>query len=342
MNGSPHDVSRRRFLASGTLAAAALTAPSLVRASPTFKLKYGTNVNASNPLNVRLKEAFDRIRTQTHGMVDITLYPDGQLGSDTDMLSQLRMGALDMFTLSSVILSRLVPACAIVGVGFAWPSYKEIWAAMDGDLGAALREKISETGLFCQEKVWDLSFKEITSSTVAVKTPADLKGFKLRVPPGPLWVSLFKAFDAAPTTINMNETYSALQTKVVDGTELPLTTFYYAKLYEVQKSVSLTRHMWDGWLSLANKATWEKFPSDLRDIVSKNLNQSALDQRNDVVETEVNFAKILATQKRLEVIEVERTPFRAALQQAGFYKDWKSRFGPEMWGLLEKYTGKIA
>jgi TRAP-type C4-dicarboxylate transport system substrate-binding protein len=128
----------------------------------------------------------------------------------------------------------------------------------------------------------------------------------------------------------------------VDGTELPLTTFYYAKLYEVQKSVSLTRHMWDAWLSLANKATWDKLPDDMRGIVAKNLNQSGLDHRKDVVELEARLARELSTEKKIEVIEVKAEPFRAALQKAGFYDDWKKRFGPEMWGLLEKYTGQIA
>ncbi|AME26953.1 TRAP transporter substrate-binding protein [Burkholderia sp. PAMC 26561] len=332
---------RRRVLTTGAAVCAAVAMPRLARAAAPIKLKYGTNVNIENPLNVRLNEAFTRIRTQTNGAVDIQLFPDGQLGSDTEMLSQLRSGALDMFTLSSVILSRLVPECAIVGVGFAFPSYKEIWAAMDGDLGAALRDRISAAGLFCQEKVWDLSFKEITSSAIAVRKPEDLKGFKLRVPPGRLWISLFEAFGASPTTINMNEIYSALQTRVVDGTELPLTTFYFAKLYEVQKSVSLTRHMWDGWLSLVNKATWDQIPADLRAVVSRNLNESALAQRADVVALEARFAGVLAKDKKMQVIEVDPKPFRVALRQAGYYEEWKKRFGPDMWALLEKYAGHI-
>ena len=330
----------RRGVLAGSLSAG-LAAPLPVRAQPNYSLKYATNVSSSNPLNLRLSEAFARIKQETYGAVAIELFPDGQLGSDTDMLSQVRSGALEMMTLSSVILSTLVPSCAIVGVGFAFPSYDAIWAGMDGDLGARLRTDIAKAGIFAQPRIWDLSFKELTSSNRPIRTPDDLKGFKLRVPPGALWTSLFSAFGAGPTTINMNETYTSLQTKIVDGTELPLTTFYFAKLYEVQKYISLSRHMWDGWWSLANRRLWEQLPDDIRTVISKNLDRSALDHRADVVRTEASLVQELSA-KGMEVIEVDQKPFRATLETAGFYSEWKKRFGPELWSLLEQYTGSIS
>lgn len=336
---TPALLERRSVLGAGL--ALSLVAPLPASAEAKYALKYATNVASNNPLNIRLSEAIARIKQETDGAVAIELFSDGQLGSDTDMLSQLRSGALEMMTLSSVILSTLVPSCAIVGVGFAFPSYDAIWAAMDGDLGARLRADMAKAGIFAQSRVWDLSFKELTSSNRPIRTPEDLKGFKLRVPPGPLWNSLFRAFDAGPTTINMNETYSSLQTKIVDGTELPLTTFYFAKLYEVQKYISLSRHMWDGWWSLVNRRTWEGLPDDVRAVIAKNLDQSALDHRADIARVEAALVKELSD-KGLEIIELDQKPFRAKLQSAGFYQEWKRRFGPELWGMLEKYTGPIS
>ena len=335
----PIRLTRRAAL--GTGLALGLAAPVTLRAQPKYSLKYATNVASTNPLNIRLSEAAARIKQETDGAVAIDLFPDNQLGSDTDMLSQLRSGALEMMTLSSVILSTLVPACAIIGVGFAWPSYDAIWAGMDGDLGTRLRADIAKAGLFAQTRIWDLSFKELTSSNRPIRTPEDLKGFKVRVPPGALWTSLFRAFDAGPTTVNMNETYTALQTRIVDGTELPLTTFYFAKLYEVQKYISLSRHMWDGWWSLANRRGWEELPDDVRAVISKHLDRSALDHRGDVARVEASLAKELAA-KGMQVIEIDQAPFRAKLQSAGFYADWKKRFGPELWGLLEQYAGPVS
>ncbi len=327
----------RRAALAGSLAAGL---PRVARADAKYQLKYATNVATDNPLNIRLAEAFARIKDETTGDVVIELFPNNQLGSDTDMLSQLRSGALEMMTLSSVILSTLVPSCAVVGVGFAWPSYDAIWAAMDGDLGARLRTDIAKAGILAQSRIWDLSFKELTSSTRPIRTPDDLKGFKLRVPPGPLWTSLFRAFDAGPTTVNMSETYTALQTHIVDGTELPLTTFWFAKLYEVQNYISLSQHMWDGWWSLANQRIWQALPGDVRAVIGNNLDRSALDHRADVARGEAVLAKELAG-RGMEIIQIDRVPFRAKLQSAGFYAEWRKRFGPELWGLLEKYTGPI-
>ena len=329
---------RRTML--GASFALGLAAPLPTRAQPRYALKYATNVALDNPLNVRLSEAFARVKQETDGAVAINLFPDGQLGSDTDMLSQLRSGALDMMTLSSVIMSTLVHSCAIVGLGFAWPSYDAIWGAMDGDLGARLRADMAKVGVFAQPRVWDLGFKELTSSNRPIREPDALKGFKLRVPPGALWTSLFRAFEAGPTTINMNELYSSLQTRMVDGTELPLTTFYFAKLYEVQKYISLSRHMWDGWWSLANRRMWERLPDDVRAVISRNLDRSALDHRADVVRVEASLVKELSG-KGIEFIEVEQKPFRAKLETAGFYDEWRKRFGPELWSLLEKYAGPL-
>ena len=317
-----------------------LATPRVLRAQSKYELKYATNVTLDNPLNVRLLEAISRIRQQSGGTVSIELFPNGQLGSDTDMLSQLRSGALDMMTLSSVILSTLVPSCAIVGVGFAFPGYDPIWAAMDGDLGARLRADIAKAGIFAQTGIWDLSFKELTSSARPIRLPEDLKGFRLRVPPGALWTSLFRAFDAGPTSINMNELYSSLQTRIVDGTELPLTTFYFAKLFEVQRYIALSRHMWDGWWSLSNRRMWEELPDDVRTLISTNLNQSCRDHRADIIRAEASLVSELGA-KGMQIIEVDQAPFRAKLVSAGFYNEWKGRFGPDLWGLLEKYTGPI-
>ena len=154
---TPALLERRSVLGAGL--ALSLVAPLPARAQAKYALKYATNVASNNPLNIRLSEAIGRIKQETDGAVAIELFSDGQLGSDTDMLSQLRSGALEMMTLSSVILSTLVPSCAIVGVGFAFPSYDAIWAAMDGDLGARLRADMAKAGIFAQSRVWDLSFK---------------------------------------------------------------------------------------------------------------------------------------------------------------------------------------
>ncbi|MDT8265084.1 TRAP transporter substrate-binding protein DctP, partial [Roseomonas sp. DSM 102946] len=100
-----------------------------------FSYKLATNLPATHPLNTRNAEAAERIKAATGGRLEIQLFPNSQLGNDTDMLSQVRSGALEFFTLSGLILSTLVPLAAINGVGFAFKDSQQVFAAMDGDLG---------------------------------------------------------------------------------------------------------------------------------------------------------------------------------------------------------------
>ena len=308
--------------------------------SAEFKLKYANNLPAIHPMNIRAKEAADAIRKETNGRVDIQIFPSNQLGSDTDMLSQVRSGAIDFFTISGLILSTLVPMASVNGIGFAFNDYQQVWPAMDGDLGAFIRSHIEKANLHPFEKIWDNGFRQITSSSRPIAAPADLKGFKIRVPVSPLWTSLFKAFDAAPASINFSEVYSALQTKIVEGEENPLAVIQTAKLYEVQKYCSLTNHMWDGFWFLASGKTWARLPKDLQAVVAKHINAAALNERDDIRRLNNSLEVELKT-KGLVFNTINPETFRAALKKSGFYAEWKQKYGPEAWTILEKYSGHL-
>jgi tripartite ATP-independent transporter DctP family solute receptor len=333
----------RRTLIRSAAAAAALAVP--VRGAfaqkAEFTYKYANNLPVTHPMNTRAKEMSEAIRTETKGRVDLQIFPNNQLGSDTDVLSQLRSGGVEFFTLSGLILSTLVPAASISGIGFAFNQYDSVWKAMDGDLGAYIRGQIMKSGLVVMDKIWDNGFRQITSSTKPIATPADLKGFKIRVPVSPLWTSMFKALDAAPTSINFAEVYSALQTKIVDGQENPLAIISTAKLYEVQKYCSLSNHMWDGFWFLANRRAWEKMPADAQAIVAKHINAAGLKERTDVAELNANLQKDLAA-KGMAFNTPDTAAFRDHLRKAGFYSEWKGKYGDEAWAILERAVGKLA
>ncbi len=336
-------IDRRKFVQ--TLGgAAALTAAGMRPAygqAAEFQLKWANNVPLTHPSTVRIKEAADKIKVETKGRVDIQVFPNNQLGGDTDMLSQVRSGAIDIFSLSGLILQTLVPLAGINGVAFAFKDYNTVWAAMDGDLGAMIREAIAKAGLFTFDKCLDNGYRQITSSTKPIVVPADLNGFKIRVPVSPLWTSLFKAFGASPASINFSEVYSALQTKVVEGQENPLSLIQIAKLYEVQKYCSLTGHMWDGQWVLANGKMWAGMPKELQAIMAKNISEAVLRQREDMAKLNDTVEGELKA-KGLIFNSPDKVPFRAALTKAGFYDEWKGKFGPEAWAKLEQYSGKLA
>ena len=333
--------SRRTLFAAAGACALTLPVGNAFAQKAEFTYKYANNLPVSHPMNVRAKEMADAIRAETNGRVDIQLFPNNQLGSDTDMLSQLRSGGIEFFTLSGLILSTLVPATSISGIGFAFSDYDAVWKAMDGDLGAYIRAQIFKAGLVPMDKIWDNGFRQITSSSKPITSAADLKGFKIRVPVSPLWTSMFKAFDASPASINFGEVYSALQTKVVEGQENPLAIISTAKLYEVQKYCSMTNHMWDGFWFLANRKAWERLPKDLQVIVAKHVNAAGLKERADVADMNASLQKDLAS-KGLIFNQPKSQAFREHLQKAGFYAEWKAKYGDEAWSILEAGSGKLA
>ena len=309
-------------------------------AAAEFNLKLATGQDPTHPVNIRAQEAIDRVREATGGRLDIRLFPANQLGSDTDLLSQVRSGGVELFNLSSSILATLVPAAGIVNTGFAFSDYDAVWKALDGDLGAYVRAQIAKAGLLVPFRAWDNGFRQITSSTREIRTPEDLRGFKIRVPPAPALTSLFKALDAGPAPINFNELYSALQTKVVEGQENPLPIIATTRLYEVQKFCGMTGHVWDGYWVLANRRAWSRLPEDVRTTAEREFNRSGADERADIARLSVSLRKDL-TEKGLQFNDVDREAFRDALRKTSFYRDWKAKYGDEAWATLESSTGKL-
>ena len=305
-----------------------------------FTYKLATGQDPTHPVNKRAEEAVIRIREATSGRVDMKVFPANQLGSDTDLLAQVRSGGVEFFNLSTSILATLVPVSGIVNTGFAFPDYATVWKAMDGPLGTYIRESIAKAGLVAPAKIWDNGFRQITSSTREIKTPDDLRGFKIRVPPAPMLTSVFKTLQAGATPINFNELYSALQTKVVEGQENPLAIISSARIYEVQKSCSMTGHVWDGYMMLGNRRAWAALPEDSRHIISAELDRSGLDERADVAALNESLRKELSA-KGIAFFDVDRDAFRAALAKTSFYSDWRTKYGAEAWDLLENSAGKL-
>ena len=335
-------ISRRTFVAaaSATAAGAAFLGTPAFAQSGNITLKWANNIPVTHPSNIRIKEAADAIRAETGGKVDIQIFPNNQLGGDTDMLSQVRNGAIDIFPLSGLILQTLVPVAGINGLAFAFKDYAAVWAAMDGDLGAHIRAAIAKVNLHSFDKILDNGFRNITTSTKPIVTAEDLKGFKIRVPVSPLWTSMFKAFGASPTGINFSEVYSSLQTKVVEGQENPLAIIDIAKLYEVQKFCSMTGHMWDGQWILANGKRWAGLPSDVQAVINKHVTGGVMKQRDDIRRLN-NSLEAQLKAKGLTFNTPDVKSFRDALSKAGFYAEWRAKFGEEAMAKLEKYSGKL-
>ena len=338
-------ISRRAWLR-GCLAAgsAALAAP-VILSRPTraaeFSFKLATTIPVGHPLNVHAANAAKAIGAQSGGRLEIEVFPGYVLGSSTSALSQLRDGSLELLTLSGSVLSTLVPVSTIYNTAYAFKSYDQVWQTLDGPLGAYLRTKIGAAGLYAFDKQWDLGFRQMTTGSKPIQVPEDLRGLKIRVPVAPLFLACFKALGAAPTPINFDEFYTALQTKIVDGQENDLINIQAGKLYEVQKFCSMTGHIWDGYFTLGNQQILGDLPPDLRKILEDNLNKAALDEREDVRRTTERLRQAL-TASGMTFVEPDRDAFRDSLKKAGFYADTRAKFGAEAWGILESSVGSLA
>lgn len=331
-------VGRKEFLAGS---AAAFASINIVRApakAAEFQYKFATNAPISHPLNTNAVPMWENVRKETHGRVDVQIFPNNQLGGDTAMLTQLRSGAIQFFMLSGGILTNVVPVAGIQGVPFAFKSHKEVFAAFDGELGAYVRKEIEANGLYAFPLIADNGFRQITNSVKPIKTVSDLEGMKIRTPVGKLWVDLFKTLGAQVATINISEAYTALQTHVVDGQENPFIIIEFQRFYEVNKYLSITNHMWDGFWFLANLQAWKDLGPDNQRIVSKYADIYSRGQRRD--NNNFNLALADKLQRQGMTMNVADTStFRSKLPD--FYARWQKEFGSTAWSIMEKYTGKL-
>jgi len=331
-------IARRTLLAAAT--ALPLFAIRRARAAE-FSFRLSNNLPGLHPLNMRVEEASARIEDATGGRVEVTLYPDSKLGTDTDVLAKVKAGEIEMVSMSASIVSTLVPAASINGIGFAFSDYNQVWAAMDGKLGAYVRNEIAKQGLTAVSRMWNNGFRQVTTSTKPIRTPDDLRGLKLRVPVSPLWMSTFSTLGAAPSGLNFVQLYNALKTRAMDAQENSLAIIQTTKLYEVQGFCSMTNHIWDGFWLMANEQAMARLPKPMRAIVEAEFDRSVTDERADLIRLSPHLRGDLVS-AGLQLNAVDAAPFREVLQKAGYYAEWRKKYGDAPWRMLEDAVGGLA
>ena len=329
---------RRAVLAAATLPLFAIRTRPADAAE--FEYKFATGQSPTNPINTRLQEAIDRIAKASSGQLTMKLFPNNQLGSDTDLISQVRAGGVEFLNVSNSVLSTLVPTAALVNVGFAFQNYDQVWRGVDGALGQFMTAQIEKSGIQVVGPYADNGFRQITSSEREIHDPADLRDFHIRVPVSPIFTGLFQALGASPTSINFNEVYTALQTRLVGGQENGLVVIETSKLYEVQKYCAMTGHIWDCFGLLANRRAMSRLPEKLQESVRAEIHQAILDQRADAAKLDAGLKANLQG-KGMQFTDVDRTAFRAALQKSSFYGDWRAKFGDQAWAALQSVSGPL-
>jgi tripartite ATP-independent transporter DctP family solute receptor len=329
------NLTRRSFVLNSTLGAASFLVRPVLAGVATYQFTQYHNQPAASSLHRRLVEMWAAIRAETRGRVEAQVHPENNniQGSDPAALDALIAGEIQFFTLMGGILGTVVPAAEVQQVPFAFRSARHAHQAMDGALGAYLREEMSAKGIVgFPVGAFDNGMRQIGSNKGPIARPADLVGVRMRVPAGQMVADTFRALGAEPITINSNGIYDALKTGRVDAQENPLALVELFKLYEVVTYVSMTNHMWSGFNLLAHRPTWTRLPADIKAVIERNVTKHVRLQRRD--QESMNAAlRATLTRRGLAFNEVDSAPFRTQL--SGFYAAWKEKLGTRCWSLLE-------
>ena len=203
----------------------------------------------------------DIVEAGSGGAIKVSVFPSGQLGAERELIEGTKMGTVQMCMVSAA-LAGFFKEAQVLDIPYLFSSAPVAWKVLDGKFGRELGDEcLKKTGMRLLA-YGETGFRNFTSSTKLIKSPEDLKGQKIRVMESPVYMTLIKALGGSPTPIAWTETYSALQQKVVDGQENPVSAIMMAKLYEVQKYVTLDGHTYGADFILINDEVFKKLTPD--------------------------------------------------------------------------------
>lgn len=304
---------------------------------PHFHYRLGLNQPIGSPTERRLSEMAAAIGRETDGALRLDVFPESRLGPDPQMLADLRSGALEFFV-AGATLGGLAPTSALPLLPFAFDDSTAVFAALDGALGDRIRGELAQNGVHAFPHCLQNGFHHLTTSNRPIGTAADLAGVKIRSPGGEIARDFFATFGAEAGYVPFNQMYDALKERRFDGQSDPLGVVLSLKLYEVQAHLSLTRHWWSGFTLLANATAWSALPNEIREVVERNAERCAVQQRQDTEAINAAGADEL-TRLGMTVTTAETGSFRARL--GPFYARWREKAGPAAWRLLEAHAGEL-
>ncbi|HZE59147.1 MAG TPA: TRAP transporter substrate-binding protein [Burkholderiales bacterium] len=324
---------RRRLIAGIGAAALAGTA----RSQNQFHYRLGLSQPLDSPNHLRLKELADRVAAETGGRMRIDVHGAGALGSDNQMLAMVQKGDLELYMAGNV-WGPLVPVTEMPGLPFTFKAPKDVFAAIDSELGDYIRGEMAAKGIHQFRLGFDNGFHQLTTRTKPIRTVDDLAGMAIRTPFQKMTVDFFESIGAKPRTFTLNQLYQVLKEQTVDGQTDPYQIIVLLKLYEVQTYLSITNHWWSGFTLNANLAKWQALPTDIQAAITKHADAAALAQREDVAQIETGALDLLRA-KGMIVTETDTSGFRRHL--GAFYARWKGIYGEKAWALLEARVGKL-
>jgi TRAP-type transport system periplasmic protein len=314
---------RRTFLkATGLFLAAPGVMLTTRKAHAAVTLTLGHGAAPGNPRTIASEAFAKMVAERTNGSVTVKIAPSEQLGNDVAMLTSIRTGALDLTANSQGAASGLVPEVAALGLPFLFKDSTAAFKVLDGAIGQELAGKFAAVGMLPLDW-WDNGIRHITNSKRSIAAPADLKGLKIRTPADPMTVDIFQALGAATQQIAFGELYIALQQGVVDGQENPLANIMSAKIYEVNKFITLSGHKWEVTPFLMSQISVKKVKPEELAIIKTAAKEAGALQRKLMIETDQKLLGEFKANSNLVVNEPDRAAFQAAT--TGVVEKWKDK-----------------
>ena len=318
---------RRRFLGASVVALGAAGLGRPARAATT--IRWATVMSAPHPFVLMMERVSKQVKEETGGLLDIQLFPGGQLGSSRDLIEATSTGAIQLVDEGAAQFGQFVPQFSILEAPYIWRDPAHVRKALSSPLLDEMNKQLVEKrGMRIVGSTY-YGRRHVTSGSKAIKTVDDMKGFKLRIPEVDTFRAMTEAWGAKPTPMNFGELYLALSQGAVDGQENPLPTIQSAKIFEVQKYLVLTGHIITPRLVAVNEAVWAGLSDKERGSLHKALAEHGVWQDNEIVDQE---SKLVDTFKSggMTVIEPDLESFRKPVL-ASVPAKFESKWGKGTW-----------
>ncbi len=299
----------RRYVLTGVAATgAAIAMPTVLRAQATV-IRWGELLATSHP-QVQMAERIAKdVKEKTSGRIDIQIFPNGQLGTGKDMIESVTAGALQLTTDGAGALGAFLPQISLIEAPYLWRDAAHLAKVSGAPIFAKMNEELAAKRNMRMLNVTYYGKRHLTTGSKAVNTPADMVGFKLRVPPVDVFRAMAESWGARPTPIAFPELYLSLSQGAVDGQENPLPTIQSGKFFEVQKFLVLTEHIITPRMIIANEAFWKGLSATDRGLLQTAFDVGAAWQDKELLSQE---STLVATLKAagMTVIEPDLAAWR--------------------------------
>ncbi|MCR5626928.1 MAG: TRAP transporter substrate-binding protein [Lachnospiraceae bacterium] len=297
-------------------------------------LKIGVSTGDQDPRNIAAQEFAKEISEKTNGAISAMVYPSGQLGGDAALIDAMAIDSkkVDIIITDASNFATYEPKMGISAMPFLFDDFDTAWAFMDSNVEAKAEELLVKNNMrvlahYCN------GFRCVTNSKHPIETPEDMKGLVIRTPENPMIMATMTALGANPQPLSFAELYPALRQGTYDAQENPIPVIYNNKLYEVQKYLSITNHIYSGMCFTISESMWQKFSEEQKKIIQEAALNSAQSDRTLNREQTESLTDDLEKAGMI-VNSPDLGPFAAAT--ASVLESNKSTYG-ELYDELEKW-----